>query len=135
MSSPDNSHDPLDPVRPDPDDPNLADWDDAVDIPRLERVTVAVRHRDPRLWGDTPVPVSVQATKPSYTARLAAYLRARTNLWTPATDLFRFGQLGWRTRLSEARRGQYRDGAPTRIDNRQRRLASGAVISEYRYRP
>ena len=134
MSRPD-SYDPLDLVRPDPDDPNLPDWDDAPDIPRLKRVTVAVRQRDPNLWDDPPVPASVKATKPSYTARLAEYLRARPHLWTPATDLFRFGQLGWRTRCSEARRGQYPGGQPMRIDNRQRRLASGAVISEYRYRP
>ena len=105
------------------------------EIRRIGPVTAHVRMPNPRLWDDAPVPDSVEATKPSYTARLAEYLRARPHRWTPATHLFRFGQLGWRTRLSEARRGQYRDGAPMRIDNRQRRLASGAVISEYRYIP
>jgi hypothetical protein len=105
------------------------------EIRRLGPVTASVRMPDPRLWDDAPVPASARATKPSYTVRLAEYLRARPHIWIQATNLERFGRQAWRTRLSQARRGQYRGGVPMRIDNRQRRQPSGAVISEYRYVP
>ena len=125
MSRPD-SLDPEDTMLP--DDPDTSDWYSAPNIPTLKRVTVAVRQRDPSVWDDT-------TARLSYTAQLAAYLRARPYVFIPATTLERFGRQAWRTRLSEARRGQYRGGYPMHIENRQRRLASGAVISEYRYRP
>jgi hypothetical protein len=60
---------------------------------------------------------------------LAAYFREHPGQWLDGRDLATVaGNYAWRTRISDLRKPPFR----MPIENRQRRLSGGAIVSEYR---
>jgi hypothetical protein len=77
--------------------------------------------------GETPAP-DTHTARASFTDRVADLFAAHPGRWIGSQELARVGGIcGWRTRVSNVRRSRN-----WQIDNRVRRLPSGARISEYR---
>jgi len=68
----------------------------------------------------------------TFAARLAAHFHSRPNQFIDGLELAKIGGVyAYRTRLSELRRAPFN----MVIENRQRRMFTGTVISEYRFVP
>ena len=82
------------------------------------------------------LPLSVQRKSAlSLADRLAAYFKARPNVWIDGRELAKIaGAYAWRTRVSDLRHEPYR----MHVENRKRRyhdIAHSFTVSEYRYLP
>lgn len=81
--------------------------------------------------GTVAVDLQDRAGHQTMAARVAAFFKARPNVWIDGRDLMTVaGSYGWRTRISDCRRSPFQ----MRIDNRQRRVGQ-YTISEYMYLP
>ncbi len=78
---------------------------------------------------ESPAPLQELLEKKSRCARVAQQLVWRRGIWIDGLVLAEVGgAYAWRSRVAELRKAPWH----LTVENRQRRLESGAVVSEYR---